>query len=198
MRKWMMLFFASALVLMLASARGEMISVTELREQVGTMGRWTADYTDQYDRKIHVDIEPIMGQYDAVPIILAENPRQFTEENIKNSIHGEQMKRVVTEESEQEGVQCWEYEDDQTGELTHVEAVYTVGVEAVEISVDNTRRKQSDSDIVEESIEDYYCSNEVDWNKRYLGENQITVQEAFERIFLKLSPIFRTIILILN
>ncbi len=39
MRKWMMLFFASALVLMLASARGEMISVTELREQVGTMGR---------------------------------------------------------------------------------------------------------------------------------------------------------------
>ena len=153
MRKWMTLFFASALMLMiLASARGEMISVTELREQVETRGRWTADYTDRYDRKIHVDIEPIMGQYDAVPIILAENPRQFTEENIKNSIHGEQMKRVVTEESEQEGVQCWEYEDDQTGELTHVEAVYTVGVEDVEISVDNTRRKQSDSDIVEESI----------------------------------------------
>ena len=140
--------------------------------------------------KIHVDIEPIMGQYDAVPIILAENPRQFTEENIKNSIHGEQMKRVVTEESEQEGVQCWEYEDDQTGELTHVEAVYTVGVEAVEISVDNTRRKQSDSDIVEESIEDYYCSNEVDWNKRYLGENQITVQEAFDRIFPQIESYF--------
>ena len=87
MRKWMTLFFAVALMLMiLASARGEMVSVTELREQVGTMGRWTADYTDRYDRKIHVDIEPIMGQYDAVPIILAENPRQFTEENIKNSI----------------------------------------------------------------------------------------------------------------
>ena len=95
-------------------------------------------------------------------------------------------------------MQCWEYEDDQTGELTHVEAVYTVGVEAVEISVDNTRRKQSDSDIVEESIEDYYCSNEVDWNKRYLGENQITVQEAFERIFPQIESIFRTIILILN
>ena len=191
MRKWMTLFFASALMLMLlASAHGEMISVTELREQVETRGRWTADYTDRYDRKIHVDIEPIMGQYDAVPIILAENPRQFTEENIKNSIHGEQMKNAVTEESEQEGVQCWEYEDDQTGELTHVEAVYTVGVEAVEISVDNTRRKQSDSDIVEESIEDYYCSNEVDWDKRYLGENQITVQEAFDRIFPQIESYF--------
>ena len=183
MKKIFAVLCALLLVPTMASAHGEMISVTELREQVGTMGRWTADYTDRYDRKIHVDIEPIMGQYDAVPIILAENPRQFTEENIKNSIHGEQMKRVVTEESEQEGVQCWEYEDDQTGEITHVEAVYTVGVEAVEISVDNTRRKQSDSDIVEESIEDYYCSNEVDWNKRYLGENQITVQEAFDRIF---------------
>ena len=73
MRKWMTLFFASALMLMiLASARGEMISVTELREQVGTMGRWTADYTDQYGRVVHVDIEPIMGQYGAMPIILAK------------------------------------------------------------------------------------------------------------------------------
>ncbi len=93
-------------------------------------------------------------------------------------------------------MQCWEYEDDQTGELTHVEAVYTVGVEAVEISVDNTRRKQSDSDIVEESIEDYYCSNEVDWNKRYLGENQLPFKKRLTAFFLKLSPIFRTIILI--
>ena len=51
MRKWMTLFFASALMLMiLASARGEMISVTELREQVETRGRWTADYTDRYDK----------------------------------------------------------------------------------------------------------------------------------------------------
>ena len=73
MRKWMTLFFAVALMLMiLASARGEMVSVTELREQVGTMGRWTADYTDRYDRKIHIDIEPIMGQYGAMPIILAK------------------------------------------------------------------------------------------------------------------------------
>ena len=63
-------------------------------------------------------------------------------------------------------------------------------MEAVEISVDNTRRKQSDSDIVEESIEDYYCSNEVDWNKRYLGENQITVQEAFDRIFPQIESYF--------
>ena len=73
MRKWMTLFFAVALMLMiLASARGEMVSVTELREQVGTMGRWTADYTDQYGRVVHVDIEPIMGQYGAMPIILAK------------------------------------------------------------------------------------------------------------------------------
>ena len=109
MKKIFAALCALLLVPTMASAGGEMISVTELREQVETRGRWTADYTDRYDRKIHVDIEPIMGQYDAAPIILAENPRQFTEENIKNSIHGEQMKRVVTEESEQEGVQCRDF-----------------------------------------------------------------------------------------
>ena len=92
MRKWMTLFFASALMLMiLASARGEMISVTELREQVETRGRWTADYTDRYDRKIHVDIEPIMGQYDAVPIILAEKVHDSLRKKIitEYAIHGE-------------------------------------------------------------------------------------------------------------
>ena len=80
MRKWMTLFFASALMLMiLASARGEMISVTELREQVETRGRWTADYTDQYGRVVHVDIKPIMDQYGAVPIILAKKVNAIDE-----------------------------------------------------------------------------------------------------------------------
>ena len=68
--------FAAIAVMMLvptmASAGGEMISVTELREQVETRGRWTADYTDQYGRVVHVDIKPIMDQYGAVPIILAK------------------------------------------------------------------------------------------------------------------------------
>lgn len=65
--------------MLLASARGEMISVTELREQVETRGRWTADYTDQYGRVVHVDIKPIMDQYGAVPIILAKKVNAIDE-----------------------------------------------------------------------------------------------------------------------
>ncbi len=70
---------AMMLVPTMASAGGEMISVTELREQVETRGRWTADYTDRYDRVVHVDIEPIMDQYDAVPIIIAEKVNAIDE-----------------------------------------------------------------------------------------------------------------------
>lgn len=70
---------AMMLVPTLASAGGGMVSVTELREQVETRGRWTADYTDQYGRVVHVDIEPIMGQYGAVPIILAKKVNAIDE-----------------------------------------------------------------------------------------------------------------------
>ena len=72
MKKIFAVLCALLLVPTMASAGGEMISVTELREQVETRGRWTADYTDQYGRVVHVDIKPIMGQYGAMPIILAK------------------------------------------------------------------------------------------------------------------------------
>ena len=70
---------AMMLVPTMASASGEMISVTELCEQVETRGRWTADYTDQYGRVVHVDIKPIMDQYGAVPIILAKKVNAIDE-----------------------------------------------------------------------------------------------------------------------
>ena len=79
MKKMFAALCALLLVPTMASARGEMLSVTELREQIGTMGRWTADYTDQYGRAIHVNIEPMMGQYDAVPIILAKKVNAIDE-----------------------------------------------------------------------------------------------------------------------
>ena len=70
---------AMMLVPTMASAGGKMVSVTELREQVETKGRWTADYTDQYGRVVHVDIKPIMDQYGAVPIILAKKVNAIDE-----------------------------------------------------------------------------------------------------------------------
>ena len=52
----------------LALASGDMVSVSELRQQVERMGRWTASY-EAYKRKIEVDIPIDMLEVDAVPIV---------------------------------------------------------------------------------------------------------------------------------
>ena len=52
----------------LALASGDMVSVSELRQQVERMGRWTASY-EAYKRKIEVDIPIDIPEVDAVPIV---------------------------------------------------------------------------------------------------------------------------------
>ena len=52
----------------LALASGDMVSVSELRQQVEMMGRWTANY-EAYKRKIEVDIPIDIPEVDAVPIV---------------------------------------------------------------------------------------------------------------------------------
>ena len=68
MRKITLLFCALLLVPTLALANSDMVSVSELRQQVETMGRWTASY-EAYKRKIEVDIPIDMPEVDAVPIV---------------------------------------------------------------------------------------------------------------------------------
>ena len=52
----------------LALASGDMVSVSELRQQVETMGRWTASY-EAYKREIEVDIPIDIPEVNAVPIV---------------------------------------------------------------------------------------------------------------------------------
>ena len=52
----------------LALASGDMVSISELCQQVEAMGRWTASY-EAYKRKIEVDIPIDMPEVDAVPIV---------------------------------------------------------------------------------------------------------------------------------
>ena len=52
----------------LALASGDMVSVSELRQQVERMGRWTASY-EAYKREIEVDIPIDIPEVNAVPII---------------------------------------------------------------------------------------------------------------------------------
>lgn len=52
----------------LVLASGDMVSISELRQQVETMERWTASY-EAYKREIEVDIPIDMPEVDAVPIV---------------------------------------------------------------------------------------------------------------------------------
>ena len=52
----------------LALASDDMVSISELRQQVETMERWTASY-EAYKRKIEVDIPIDIPEVNAVPIV---------------------------------------------------------------------------------------------------------------------------------
>ena len=56
------------LVPTMATASTDMVSISELRQQVETMGRWTQIY-EAYGRTIEVDIPIIVPEVDAVPIV---------------------------------------------------------------------------------------------------------------------------------
>ena len=55
MKKMMALFWTLLLFPTLALASGDMVSISELRQQVEAMGRWTKTY-EAYGRTIEVDI----------------------------------------------------------------------------------------------------------------------------------------------
>ena len=59
MRKITFLFCVLMIVPTLALASGDMVSISELRQQVETMGRWTKTY-DTPNGKVSVDIPIIV------------------------------------------------------------------------------------------------------------------------------------------
>ena len=68
MKKMWFALCALLLVPTLALANSDMVSVSELRQQVERMGRWTASY-EAYKRKIEVDIPIDIPEVNAVPIV---------------------------------------------------------------------------------------------------------------------------------
>ena len=79
MKKIFAALCALLLVPTLASAGGEMISVTELREQVTALGRWQKTYS-AYGRIITVDIQTIVPDVDRFPIVTCEELIQTEDE----------------------------------------------------------------------------------------------------------------------
>ena len=67
-RKFITIFFVLLLVLMLATASADMVSISELRQQVEVMGRWTQTY-DTPNGEVSVDIPIIVPEVENVPIL---------------------------------------------------------------------------------------------------------------------------------
>ena len=71
MRKITLLFCALLLVPTLALANSDMVSVSELRQQVEAMERWTQTY-EAHGRTIEVDVPIIVPEVDEFPVFLVE------------------------------------------------------------------------------------------------------------------------------
>lgn len=68
MKKLIATFFVLLLVPVLATANADMVSITELRQQVENMGRWTQTY-DTPNGEVSVDIPVIVPEVGTVPIL---------------------------------------------------------------------------------------------------------------------------------
>ena len=67
-RRFITIFFMLLLVLMMATASADMVSISELRQQVEVMGRWTQTY-DTPNGEVSVDIPIIVPEVENVPIL---------------------------------------------------------------------------------------------------------------------------------
>ena len=76
----MALFWTLLLFPTLALASSDMVSISELRQQVEAMGRWTKTY-EAYGRTIEVDVPIIVPEVEKMPIVMIEPWRPYDEES---------------------------------------------------------------------------------------------------------------------
>lgn len=144
---------------------------------------WSEQYTDKFGRQVFVDITPIIGKIERVPIIIAEKPL-VSEDNIANVFDTASAKK---EENEADTV--WYYENKVTNE--QIQASISKGVKnRLYILTGYKDRKNSTTPIVEVNEEYYYCSNEVDIEKEYLGEGTMSVKECLDAVLPQISAYY--------
>lgn len=191
MRKWTTLFFAGLLMLMLVPARGEGISVAELRAQVEEMGRWTKNYTDQKGRTVTVDIVPILPKVETVPVITLQKTA-YSPESAYNLCDPS----LTTVRQETDVGTIFNYDNSETGEQRELR-FYAVGenyenVLSVTLEYRNTKT-ELESDPDESSSGKSYSVNEIDWDKPCFDGYDLTVQNAVDRANDELGRLFPNI-----
>lgn len=94
MKKMTTIFSALVLMPALATAQGELISISELRAQTEQMGRWTQTY-QAHGRTIDVDIPIIVPEVETVPVVEVgvwnDYVRQLANDDAVYSITDDQM-----------------------------------------------------------------------------------------------------------
>ena len=182
---------AMILVPTMASAGGEMISVSELRTQAERMERWKQNYKDDYGRSIGVDVEPIMNKIEKVPILMMDSP-VISEENVYNAFQQESVS--VLENDVAIDYTCI---DPETGGNVLISLVKEdnwlyptpeCGDIDLQISILDEKRDISSELVV---LDGFFASpNEIDMNRSYLGEKSLTVNDGMELIERRMNELF--------
>ena len=81
-KKLLASFCALLLVPTMAVASTNMVSISELRQQVEAMGRWTQTY-ETPTGTLEVDIPILMPDVEECPVITVENDKPFNREMVK-------------------------------------------------------------------------------------------------------------------
>ena len=175
----------------LVSANSDMVSISDLREQVERMGRWKQNYKDDYGRSVEVDVEPIMNKIEKVPILMMDSP-VISEENVYNAFPQESVS--VLENDVTIDYTCV---DPETGGNVLISLVKEdnwlyptpeCGDMDVQISISDEKRSISSELVV---LDGFFASpNEIDMNRSYLGEKSLTVNDGMELIERRMNELF--------
>lgn len=191
MKRMITALCAMMLVPTLAAAKNEGISVTELREQIETLGRWTASYTDVKGRTVEVDIAPILSEVENVPVITLEKP-QYPLESAYN-ICDPSMTKV---RQEADGGTVFNYDNPETGEQRDLYFVSAPGDSydnVLSVIMEYRSQKIEESGILESRSGKSYRINEVDWEKPFFDGYDLTIQNAVDLANGELSRLFPNI-----
>lgn len=155
----------------LAMAQGEMVSISELREQVEQMGRWKEKY-DTVNGEVSIDVPIIVPEVERCPVVTVENQKPWMRQ------WSEKFRRKRKKET---GETFCSYDiDGQTveiqlltngnGSTTKYEAVKDVTIQAGQYAADDRQM----------AVEWKYPW-EVDMRQRYIPGKNWTIEQTMEK-----------------
>ena len=99
MKKWIAAFFVLVFVLVLSVASADMVSISELRQQVEAIGHWTQTY-EAHGRTIEVDVPIIVPEVEKLPVVEVE--AYYAIQNDRLNRENYPLKRLHTYDEKEE------------------------------------------------------------------------------------------------